>query len=609
MESKDQEEKKDITKEQVAKQVVSPSNKPLEEIDNNDLQTKEDLLAELKKYKSSPSKANKQVLDSLKNSFYKLVAAENFAAKEVFITNGGDEQEFVPSVTPQEEEFNSLFAEIKKIRKNHIAEQEKIKEENLNKKLLILEQLKQIVESGEDTGKQYHTFKDLQKKWTGIKSIPQGRVNELWQSYEHVVEQFYDLLKLNNEFREYDFKKNLELKNKICEKAESLTKEEDIVSAFHQLQDLHQEFREIGPIAKELREEVWNRFKEASVIINKKHQQHFINLKEQERDNLKNKTAICEKIEAIDYTELTNHNQWKKLTDEVIELQRVWRTIGFVPKKQNTLIFDRFRTACDLFFENKSQFYKNQKEAMGENLKQKEALCLKAEELKESKDWSKTSDILIKLQEDWKKIGPIPRKHANALWKRFISACDYFFEQRKKVNASQQNQENENLEKKNALIQELKELKASNEDPKTISTRVHEIIKTWNKTGHVPYRLKDKLYKDFHGLIDQFFDKFNTEIAQQKLSNFIEDVKDLKEEGALQQLYREREKLIRIADRMKNELLTYENNLGFLTASSKKGDTVVNEFTRKVDRLKDDLKLMNKKIKAIEKSIRDEDNK
>ena len=569
------------------------------------LTTKEEVLARMKELALNAESAGKQELDSLKQSFYKFHNAELEAAKKQFIDNGGSEEDYAPQSDAIEEEFKNVMAIIKEKRSAQMAELERQKEENLQIKLSIIEELKELVESPDDANKSYTEFKKLQQQWNETKLIPQAKVNELWKSYQLYVEKFYDILKLNNEFREYDFKKNLEIKNRLCEAAEKLADEEDVISAFHQLQKLHQEFRDTGPVAKELRDEVWNRFKAASTVVNRRHQQHFEALKEAEQHNLDQKTVICEIVESIEYDELKTFSAWENKTQEVIALQTKWKTIGFAPQKMNVKIFERFRHACDDFFKKKGEFFKSLKEGMNENLEKKKALCEKAEALKDSTDWKATADTLTKLQKEWKTIGPVAKKHSDAVWKRFITACDYFFEQKNKATSSQRSIEVENMEKKKALIEKLSSID-ENMDIEEASTLVRDLMKEWNSIGHVPFKEKDKLYKQYHGLIDQLFDRFNISASNKKLSNFRSNINNI-QGGGPQSLYREREKLVRTYESMKNELQTYENNLGFLTSTSKKGSSLLTELNRKVEKLKADLELVSQKIKVIDESIKAEE--
>ena len=571
------------TTETPAEEIVS--EKPVEPVQKL---TKEEILAKLKEVVADVENVAKPEIDGLKQSFYKLHNAEQDAARKLFIENGGAAENFVPQTDCVEEEFKNIMSVIKEKRSALTAELEKQKEMNLQVKLSIIEELKELVESPDDANKSYTEFKKLQQQWNEVKLVPQAKVNELWKNYQLYVEKFYDLLKLNNEFREYDFKKNLEIKTHLCEAAEKLADEADVVSAFHQLQKLHQEFRDTGPVAKELRDEIWARFKAASTTVNRRHQQHFEALKEVEQHNLDQKTVICEIIEAIDYKELTNFASWESKTQEVIALQNKWKTIGFAPQKMNVKIFERFRKACDEFFRKKGEFFKSLKEGMNENLEKKRALCEKAEALKDSTDWKATADELTKLQKEWKTIGPVAKKYSDAVWKRFISACDYFFEQKNKATSSQRSVEQENLEQKKAIIEKLNAID-DQMDTEEATQLVRDLMKEWNGIGHV----------------HKLFERFNISASNKKLSNFKSTISSI-QEGSPQALYREREKLVRAFDNMKNELQTYENNLGFLTTSSKKGNSLLTEINRKVEKLKADIELVKEKIKVVDENIKNQ---
>lgn len=587
------------TTETPAEEIVS--EKPVEPVQKL---TKEEILAKLKEVVADVENVAKPEIDGLKQSFYKLHNAEQDAARKLFIENGGAAENFVPQTDCVEEEFKNIMSVIKEKRSALTAELEKQKEMNLQVKLSIIEELKELVESPDDANKSYTEFKKLQQQWNEVKLVPQAKVNELWKNYQLYVEKFYDLLKLNNEFREYDFKKNLEIKTHLCEAAEKLADEADVVSAFHQLQKLHQEFRDTGPVAKELRDEIWARFKAASTTVNRRHQQHFEALKEVEQHNLDQKTVICEIIEAIDYKELTNFASWESKTQEVIALQNKWKTIGFAPQKMNVKIFERFRKACDEFFRKKGEFFKSLKEGMNENLEKKRALCEKAEALKDSTDWKATADELTKLQKEWKTIGPVAKKYSDAVWKRFISACDYFFEQKNKATSSQRSVEQENLEKKKAIIEKLNAID-DQMDTEEATQLVRDLMKEWNGIGHVPFKEKDRIYKQYHSQVDKLFEHFNISVSNKKLSNFKSTISSI-QEGSPQALYREREKLVRAFDNMKNELQTYENNLGFLTTSSKKGNSPLTEINRKVEKLKADIELVKEKIKVVDENIKNQ---
>ena len=552
-------------------------------------QTQEEVIERLTEINNNACDADKQEIDYLKQTFYKLHKSEQDTARKNFIEQGGNPEDFTPAPDPLEAKFKEIMSSIKEKRSAMAAEQEQEKEENLQKKLEILEKMKALTENTEDTGKIYNEFKQLQQKWNEIKQIPVGKINELWKTYQLYTEKFYDMVKLNNEYREYDFKKNLEQKTYLCEAAEKLAEEPDVVSAFHQLQKLHQEFRSIGPVAKELRESIWARFKAASSAVNRRHQQHFEALKEKEQNNLDQKTVICEIVESMEYDTFKTFADWEDKTQEILALQAKWKTIGYAPQKMNVKIFERFRAACDEFFKRKAAFFKSVKESMAENLEKKKALCEKAEALKDSTDWKETAEILTKLQKEWKNIGPVAKKHSDAVWKRFIGACDYVFAQKNKATSSQRSVEFENMAKKEEIIKQLAALDASGTTDETTSEQTRALMKEWNSIGHVPFKEKDRLYNEFHGLIDKLFDKLNISASEKKLSNF----KSGLNKG--DNLYRDREKLVRTYERLKNDIQTYENNLGFLSSASKKGNTLVTEITRKIERLKGEMELVLKK--------------
>ena len=562
-------------------------------------QTKEEVIERLSEIDNDACNADKQEIDLLKQTFYKLHKAEQEAARKAFEEQGGKPEEFVPAADPLENKFKEIMSSIKEKRSEMAAEAEREKEDNLAKKLQILDKMKDLIENSDDTGKIYNEFKELQQQWNDIKQVPIGKVNELWKSYQLYTEKFYDMVKLNNEFREYDFKKNLEQKTKLCEAAEKLAAEDDVVSAFHQLQNLHQEFRNIGPVAKELRESIWARFKAASTAINRRHQQHFEELKEKEQNNLDQKTVICEIAEAMEYDTFKTFADWEDKTKEILALQAKWKTIGYAPQKMNVKIFERFRAACDEFFKRKAAFYKDIKNSMAENLEKKKALCEKAEALKDSTDWKATAEILTKLQKEWKTIGPVSKKHSDAVWKRFIGACDHFFAQKNKANSSQRSVESDNMAKKENIISQLHEIeKAGNED-ESVADKIRGLIKEWNGIGHVPFKEKDRLYNDFHSTVDRLFAKLNITASEKKLSSFKSNL------SSGNNLYRDREKLVRTYEGLKNDIQTYENNLGFLTSASKKGNSLVQDIQRKIERLKCDMELVTKKIAAIDDKLRE----
>lgn len=564
--------------------------------------TREGVIVRLAEINLQEEPIERNELEALKQTFYKLRIAEVEAARKAFEEEGGNPEEFTPEKDLYEDRFKEIMSTIKEKRNAQKEEDEQEKQTNLEKKLAIIERMKELAEAPEEANKAYNEFKQLQADWNEIKNVPAAKVNELWKSYQLYNEKFYDLIKLNNEFREYDFKKNLEIKIRLCETAENLANEEDVISAFHQLQKLHQEFRETGPVAKEQREEIWNRFKAASTIVNRRHQQHFEEIKEKEQRNLDEKTVICEIVEGMEYDKMTSFQDWQDKTDEILALQAKWKTIGYAPQKLNTKIFERFRAACDEFFKQKAEYFKNLKNGMNENLEKKKAMCEQAEALKDSTDWKATSEALNKLQKEWKKIGPVSKKHSESIWKRFISACDYFYEQKAKATSSQKSEEQVNLEKKKALIEQLNEINQEENLTEATGNIIRKLMKEWNAIGHVPFKDKDKVYKQYRTVVDELFDKLNLSASQKKLSHFKSSISNNKENN----LYREREKLMRAFENMKAEIKTYENNLGFLTTSSKKGNSLVNEMNRKVEKLKADLALIQKKIEVIDESIKEE---
>ena len=560
--------------------------------------SKEDVISRLQEICESESPIDKSELDNLKQSFYRLRNAEVEAARKAHAENGGSDENFITPKDDLETKFREIMNTIKEKRNALKAEEEREKQENLEKKLSIIDRIKELAESTEEANNAYSEFKKLQTEWNEIKNIPSEKSNELWKSYQLYSEKFYDLIKLNNEFREYDFKKNLEIKLHLCEAAENLANEEDVISAFHQLQKLHQEFRETGPVAKGLREEIWNRFKAASTIVNRRHQQHFEEIKEKEQRNLDEKTVICEIVESIEYDKMITFQDWHDKTEEILALQAKWKTIGFAPQKMNTKIFERFRNACDDFFKRKAEHFKALKGNMNENLERKKQMCEKAEALKDSTDWKATAEILTKLQKEWKETGPVAKKYSEAIWKRFVSACDYFFEQKSKAENANRNKEHENLDKKKAIIDKLNAINTEETSAENARNVIRELMAEWNSIGHVPFKDKDKIYKQYHSIVDSLFDKLNQSASKKKLNQF---KSGLHKETNPQ---RERERLVRIYENMKNEIKTYENNIGFLTSSSKKGNSLVTELNRKIEKLKNDLELISQKIAIIDEAAK-----
>lgn len=563
--------------------------------------TKQEFVERLKEIAASDEAPVKDEIDLLKTVFYKLHIAEREARLKEYIDGGGNPETYQVVPDQDEETFKAQMAVIREKRAQIMQQQEAEKQANLEKKLEIIEKIKAMTTSPDEAGKSYNEFKELQQQWKDIKNVPADKANELWRNYQLYVEQFYDLLKLNSEAREYDFKKNLEMKTKLCEAAEKLANEEDVISAFHQLQELHQQYREIGPVAKELREEVWARFKAASTVINKRHQQHFEDLRAKEEENLARKTALCEKVEELGKVENKGAADWEKRSKEIIDIQNEWKTIGFAPQKMNVKIFERFRAACDDFFGRKAEYFKALKVTFSENIEKKKALVEKAQALADSTDWKATSDKLIALQKEWKTVGMVPKKIGDQLWQEFLGACNKFFEARNAAGAGQRNEEHANLEKKKGIIEQLKAL-AENAAEAT-KEKVQALTEEYNKVGHVPYKEKDKLYEAYHEVLDRIYKELNISTKRRRLNDFKANIKNVAKRGE-EALDNERGRLARRFEQLKQEIQTYENNLGFLNASSKKGNSLIDEMNRKVQHLRDDLELVRQKIKAI-----DEENK
>ena len=559
--------------------------------------TKAEVVERIKEIAHAEEIPQKDEVDYLKTVFYKLHFAEREADMKAYLDAGGDPAAYQVKPDENENAFKAEMTIIKERRAKQFEEQEKLKQDNLKKKLDIIEKIKNMATSPEEANKSYQEFKQLQQEWKEIKMVPAENANELWRNYQLYVEQFYDLLKLNSEAREYDFKKNLEIKTKLCEAAEKLADEDDVISAFHQLQELHQEYRESGPVAKELREGIWARFKAASTVINKKHQQHFEDIRAKEEDNLNKKTELCEKVEAIAKEENKTSADWENHTKQIIEIQTEWKTIGFAPQKMNVKIFERFRAACDDFFGRKSAYFTQMKKEFTENAEKKKALVEKAQALKDSTEWKATSDKLIALQKEWKTIGMVPKKYGDQLWNDFLAACNHFFEARNAANAGARNEEHANLDKKKAVVEKLKALLENPVDD--TQAEVRKLTEEYNSIGHVPYKEKNKIFNEYHEVLDKIFKELNISTARRRLNNFKTNLKNVAKRGE-DALDNERTRLQRRAEQMKQEIQTYENNLGFLNASSKKGNSLIDEMNRKVQKLKDDLELIKQKIKAID---------
>lgn len=563
--------------------------------------SKEEIIESLRKLVEGPVEEVKEEVDELKQAYYKQKKIEIEEARNAFVAAGNPEAEFVPTPDEQEETLKALLAVFREKKAEYAATLEKQREENLARKQQILEEMKSITADSDNINKQYTRFQELQQAFKEPCELPSAAVSGLWKSFQACVENFYDLLKINKELRDYDFKKNLEQKTALCEAAEALLTNDDVVAAFKQLQLLHDEWRGIGPVAKELREELWNRFKDASTEVNKRYQNFFEARKEVERKNEEAKTALCEEIEAIDMNALASFAQWDEATKLVLDLQSRWKTLGFASRKMNNLLFERFRKTCDEFFARKAEYFKTVKEKMAANLEKKKALCEKAEALKDSTDWKATTDILVALQKEWKTIGPVAKKHSDAVWKRFVSACDHFFAQKNSQLASTRQAEQENLEKKRDVIARLKAIDENVEAAEAEKT-VRELMAEWNTIGYVPFKEKDKIYKEYQAQLDILFARLNMTETRNRLSNFSASVQQMAD-GNHDKLYRERDKLLRMYEQKKAELQTYENNVGFLNISSKKSSGLLKEMERKMQKIREEMQLIEQKVQLIDKNL------
>ena len=584
---------------------AAADNQQLREEDtlaNKVYNSKKEIVERVKTIADSEETPEKAEIDHLKTSFYRLHVAEREAQQKAYLEAGGEPEKYQVMPDEEEEAFKAAMAVIKEKRQKAFSEQEDLKQENLKKKEAIIEKIKTMATTPEEANSNFQEFKVLQQEWKTIKPVPAEKVNELWRNYQLYVEQYYDLLNLNREAREYDFKKNLEKKTQLCEAAEKLADESDVISAFHQLQDLHQEYRETGPVEKELREQVWQRFKAASTVINKRHQQHFEEIRAEEEENLVKKTALCEKIEDIVKQERKNTSDWDSQSKEIIALQQEWKTIGFTPQKMNTKIFERFRAACDEFFTKKGEYFKELKEKYAENAKRKQELVEKAQALKDSTDWKKTSDKLIALQKEWKTIGMVPKRLGDQLWEDFLAACNHFFEARNAVHADERNEERENLAKKNEIIEKLKQLAEGAVE--NLQEEMRKLTDEFNSIGHVPFKEKDKMFKEYHETLDKLYKTLNIKASNRRMDNFRNNLKKVVQRGE-NAIDNERGRLVRRFEQLRQDINTYENNLGFLSISSKKGNNLIDDMNRRVQKLKDELEEIKQKIKTIDAERKD----
>ena len=595
-ENDEKEETKADAQEQATTAEPTPEEAGKEELAKKVYASKKEVLDRIAEIAKSDETPEKDEVDHLKASFYRFHIAERDNKQKEYLEAGGDPEKYQILPDEDEEAYKTNMQVIKEKRAKAFEKAQQEREDNLKHREEIIEKIKNMATSPDEANKSYNEFKALQQEWKAIGAVPPEKSSETWRNYQLYVEQFYDLLNLNREAREYDFKKNLEAKTKLCEEAEKLADEHDVVNAFHQLQDLHEQYREIGPVAKDIREDIWTRFKNASTVINKKHQDHFEKLRANEEENLAKKTALCEKTEAVAKEDNKSAADWEKHSKEIIAIQQEWKTIGFAPKKSNEEIFQRFRKACDDFFGRKAEYFKEVRARLYENAEKKKALVAKAQELANSTDWKATSDKLIQLQKEWKTVGTAPRKISDQLWNDFLTACNHFFDARNAAHASVHDEERDNLQKKRDIIELLKKISATDSDARE---KVQELTDKYNAIGHVPFREKDKIYKEYHDVMDKIFEELHISAARRHLDNFKNNLRGIAKKGE-DAVDNERARLARRFEQLKQEITTYENNLGFLNISSKKGNSLVDEMNRKVQKLKDDAQLIKEKIKAID---------
>lgn len=585
--------------EEVVSQVSETQKVSEESLTNYAAMDKKQLVEVLQNLAQQPVNEVKEDVVRVRVAFAAIRKEELAKEKEAFIAKGNEEAAFAPAADELEEQFRSLYTEIKEKRAAYNAAQDALKAENLAKKREIISKINEIAEDADNVNRQYSTVQQLQQDFKAIGEVPSENDTEVWKSYQVAVERFYDLLKMNKELRDYDFKKNLEQKQALCAEAEALDEEADIVDAFKKLQQLHTSWREIGPVSKEIREELWTRFKNASAVINKKYQSFFEERKANEKKNAEGKEALCVKIEAISTDNLKTYAAWDEATKAIIGLQEEWKKLGFASRKVNTELFARFRKSCDEFFAKKAEFFKRMKDELAANLAKKIELCEKAEALKDSTEWKKTTDALIALQKEWKTVGPVVKKHSDAVWKRFIAACDAFFEEKKKQNVNVHSVEHENLKQKKDIIAQINSI-LENKETEDAPNKVRELMKKWQEVGHVPYKEKDKVCAEYKAAIDKAFEQLDMKAKKARMANFANSINQMSDTG---KVYHERERLVRAYEMKSQELKTYENNLGFFNAQSKSGNSLVKEMERKIANIKEEIAMLEQKIKLIDEKI------
>ncbi len=562
--------------------------------------TKEELVAEFARLlETRPVQTLRADVEAIKVAFYKTYRNETEQRRKAFLEAGGLPEEFVAPADEQEQRFKSLFAEYRRKRNEFIAQTDAEKEENFKTKLQIIEELKELIGSNETLNHTFTAFRELQRRWKETGPVQQTRIKDLWETYNLHVENFYNFIKINKELRDLDLKKNYEAKLRLCEEAEALVLETSVITAFHKLQKLHEQWREIGPVANEYKEQLWDRFREASSKINKRHQEYFDNVKEEQKRNLDLKTELCVKTEELVATPPSTRKEWNKASERLIEIQKVWKTIGFAPKKDNTRIYERFRNACDKFFENKRAFYLQTKTEMENNLRLKNEICTAAEALSESEEWKKTTDELIALQKKWKEIGPVSRRHSDAVWKRFRAACDRFFERKSAHFSAIDSQYEENLAKKRQLLEELRNF-AVEEREKGFEA-LKELQRRWSETGFVPIKQKEAVQAEYRKLVDDIFARLRGSERERHLERFKGKISSMAAEGGNDRRMRhERERLYNKLKQLEADVALLENNIGFF-AKSKNAEAMIRDVNEKIARTREEMATLVEKINLIDK--------
>ena len=562
--------------------------------------TKEELVATLRLHldRRTIQEIRKEV-EAIKAAFYKRHRMEIEEKRKKFLESGGAAEEFQLPTDPLEEEYKELYDSYRIRRTEYFKVLEEEKSKNLIYKKEIITKIESLVNSQESLNKTFNDFRDLQRQWRDCGPVPQSSLRQLWESYHYHVEKFYDFIKINKELRDLDLKKNLEIKLGLCERAEALLLEPSIINAFKDLQELHAQWREAGPVPMEKKEELWERFKEATTKINKSHQAHFHQLKGEQKTNLEAKIRLCEQVEEIILVEITSPNKWNESSRQVIELQKLWRTIGFAPKKDNNKVYERFRTGCDGFFNKKREFFNKHRDIQNINLQLKNELCLQAESFMNSDEWKQTTEDLINIQKEWKKVGPVPRKHSDALWKRFRTACDTFFQRKNDHIQGQGSEQIENLQKKKDIIEEVKAFTLGDDHNKELN-KLQKFQKDFISIGHVPFNQKDSLMKEFRDAINEHFDKLDIDESKRELLKFRQKIDNLAQSPNYRnRIETEREKLVIKLKQLESDVVLWENNIGFFS-KSKKSDSLRLEVDKKIVMARERISAMQDKLRIID---------